>query len=172
MVCIVTGYTGRKFDDFLGLSKLERCVGCIEGLQGRMREMERWLCGFNRSWLYQEERGPSFMREKSRKPSKIARIQSRKIAKSRELVQSGQKMIFYRLEASEQAKSSLNEPKQKILPVSSEPIFSYISDTKQTVPCIEILNCPLIGFSKGALWVDLQKVPFKGLGSNKTNDCL
>ena len=49
-VCIGTGYTGRKFGDFLGLSKLERCVGCIEGLEGRMRAMERWLCGFNRSW--------------------------------------------------------------------------------------------------------------------------
>ena len=31
MVCIGTGYTGRKFGDFLDLSKLERCVGCIEG---------------------------------------------------------------------------------------------------------------------------------------------
>ena len=36
MVCIGTGYTGRKFGDFLGLSKLERCDGCIEGLSGRM----------------------------------------------------------------------------------------------------------------------------------------
>ena len=32
MVCTGTGYTGRKFGDFLGLSKLERCDGCIEGL--------------------------------------------------------------------------------------------------------------------------------------------
>ena len=91
-VCIGTGYTGRKFGDFLGLSKLERCVVCIEGLEGRMRAMERWLYGFNRRWLYREERGPSFMREKSRKTSNLARIWSRKIAKSRELVQMGQKM--------------------------------------------------------------------------------
>ena len=41
MVCIGTGYTGRKFGDFLGLSKLERYVGCIEGQKGRMRAMER-----------------------------------------------------------------------------------------------------------------------------------
>ena len=31
-VCIGTGHTGRKFGDFLGMSKLERCVGGIEGL--------------------------------------------------------------------------------------------------------------------------------------------
>ena len=36
MVCIGTGYTRRKFGDFLGLSKLERCVGCIEGQKGGM----------------------------------------------------------------------------------------------------------------------------------------
>ena len=52
--------------------------------------MERWLCGFNRSWLYREERGPSFMREKSRKTSNLARIWSRKIAESRESVHPGQ----------------------------------------------------------------------------------
>ena len=92
MVCIGTSYDGRKFGDFLGMSKLERCVGGIEGQKGRMRAMERWLCGFNRSWLYREERGPSFMREKLRKTSNLARIWSRKIAKSRELVQMGQKM--------------------------------------------------------------------------------
>ena len=86
---------------FLGMVKLEGCDGCIEGLQGRMRAMERWLCGFNRSWLYREERGPSFMREKPRKTSNLARNWSRKIAQSRELVQMGQKMIFYRLEGSE-----------------------------------------------------------------------
>ena len=64
MVCIGTGYTRRKFGDFLGMSKLERCVGCMEGQEGRMRPMERWLYGVNRCWLYREERGPSLMREK------------------------------------------------------------------------------------------------------------
>ena len=35
-VCIGTGYTGRKCGDFLGMSKLERCVGGFEGLSGGM----------------------------------------------------------------------------------------------------------------------------------------
>ena len=31
-VCIGTGYTGRKCGRFLGMSKLDGYVGCIEGL--------------------------------------------------------------------------------------------------------------------------------------------
>ena len=46
MVCIGTGYTGRKFGDFLGLSKLESDVGSIESLEGRMmpRSRECMVC--------------------------------------------------------------------------------------------------------------------------------
>ena len=76
-VCFGTGYTGRKFGDFLGLSKLERCAGCIEGQKGRMRAMERWLYGIGAG--YWEERGPVFMHEKMRKTLNLARIWSRKI---------------------------------------------------------------------------------------------
>ena len=68
---------------------------------GKGDTLESPLWAFYRDWLYREEKGPSFMREKSRKTSNLARIWSRKIAESRELVHPGQKIIFYRLEASE-----------------------------------------------------------------------
>ena len=59
MVCIGTGYTGRKFGDFLGLSKLERCV----------------------RWLLERQHWPEFLVEVWFKKLNFARMWSRIIAR-------------------------------------------------------------------------------------------